>query len=121
MLIYKFAGQYTDLGTRQIKSEGAVVNMGKGSSKEQRQHDSSASYVNAEENAIEEVPTLHTGPIHSLCVVDAEHFASGGADKVRMQGVSTRIHIAVGQKCELYAAGTSIFMECVLASRCLFL
>ena len=82
--------------------------MGKSSSKEQRQHDSSASYVNAEENAIEEVPTLHTGPIHSLCVVDGEHFASGGADKVRMQGVSTRLHIAVGQKCEVYAAGTSI-------------
>lgn len=83
--------------------------MGKGSSKEQRQHDSSASYVNSEENAIEEVPTLHTGPIHSLCVVDAEHFASGGADKVRMQGVSTRVYIAVGQKCEVYAAGTRIF------------
>lgn len=65
--------------------ETEVVNMGKSSSKEQRKQDSSASYVNAEDNAIEEVPTLHTGPIHSLCAVDGEHFASGGADKVRLQ------------------------------------
>jgi len=87
--------------------------MGKSSSKEQRKHDSSASYVNAEESAIEEVPTLHTGPIHSLCAVDGEHFASGGADKVRLQGVSTSLHSQ-----SVFAAGRGILVECVLSNWC---
>ena len=43
-----------------------------------------ASYVNADEEVIEEVPTRHAGPIHSLCIVDESHLLSGGADKVTM-------------------------------------
>ena len=54
--------------------------MGKGASKEQ--HDSSVSYANAEEETVEDVPSLYTGPIHSLCAVDEGRLLSGGADKV---------------------------------------
>ena len=63
-------------------SDWCGVNMGKSASKDLKTHDSSASYLNADEEVIEEVPTLHAGPIHSLCVVDEDHFASGGVDKV---------------------------------------
>ncbi len=63
--------------------------MGKAVSKEAKQ-DSSAtgrdlSYVNGHNDTslvVEEVPTLHEGPIHSLAVVDENHLVSGGADKV---------------------------------------
>jgi len=65
-----------------LVSDRCSVNMGKNASKELKTHDSSASYLNADEEVIEEVPTLHAGPIHSLCVVDEDHFASGGVDKV---------------------------------------
>ena len=56
--------------------------MGNGDSKEQ--HDSSASYANADEETVEDVPSLYTGPIHSLCVVDEERLLSGGADKASL-------------------------------------
>lgn len=72
--------------------------MGKNASKELKTHDSSASYLNADEEVIEEVPTLHAGPIHSLCVVDEDHFASGGVDKVSSRwawGVRGSVSIAV--------------------------
>lgn len=72
--------------------------MGKSASKELK-HDSSAagrdlSYVNGnnDTSAVEEVPTLHSEPIHSVNVVDESHLVSGGADQV--SGARARMQTA---------------------------
>lgn len=54
--------------------------MGSGESKES----ASETYVNGDDSVLELPQALHSGPIHSLAVVDDHHLISGGADKVRV-------------------------------------
>ena len=58
--------------------------MGKGYSRpEQKQTDSSASYVNSQsEPTVQELPTVHREPIQSLCTAGEGYLLSGGVDKV---------------------------------------
>ena len=58
--------------------------MGICSSKEERL-DPSCSYMSGgdEEEEIQEIPLIHSQPIHSLCVADSTHLISGCANNVR--------------------------------------
>jgi len=52
--------------------------MGSGESKQ----GTPETYANGDDSVPELPQSLHTGPIHSLAVVDEHHLVSGGADKV---------------------------------------